>query len=66
MNIHQIIQLVFSTISAVFVVIMVLCKLITWIKIKAIDHKKIKEELIAQKEKELWIALNKKYGGSVK
>jgi len=64
MTIHQMIPLVGTCISTVFVVTVVISRFVSWIKLKLIDHKKLKEKEIEAKEKELFIALSKKYGGS--
>lgn len=63
MNIHQIVQLSLSAVSAAFVVSMVIGKFITFVKCKVIEHKDLKEQQLAAKEKVLYLALKQKYEG---
>lgn len=65
MNIHQLVQLVLSSVSTIFVVSMVIAKLVGYIKLKLIDRKDKRDKLIEKKEKELFIELSKKYGSKV-
>lgn len=65
MSIHQIFQLVCSTISAFFVVTIVVAKVISWIKLKALDKKTRNEKIAKEKRKLAYLALKEEFENEI-